>query len=282
MRLKKIIKKNKPLFKVLSAMKNYSSIKYARYYDTFFSSIVEGTIVVRLKNIEGEYEIDARSDILKRILIGKEYEPEISDLILKKINPNKDAINIGANIGLYSNLLAQSINLNNKVLAIEPTPNAFKILKNNIIRNNNEDRIITFNGIATDKEGDYQINIIQGKEEYSSMGELVHTSIKHKKATSVQVKGNTIDNLIKQHRIKPGIMVIDVEGAELSVLKGAVKTLKEFRPIIISELDDKLLTEQNSNSKEIIKFLESFNYQVMDIEGGTPDFPFEGNIIAEA
>ncbi len=281
MKLKKIIKKNKPLFRILSAIKNYGSNKQARYYDNFFSNIVEGSMVVTLENISGEYEIDSRSDILKRILIGKEYEPEVSDLILKNINPNKDAINIGANIGLYSNLLAQKLNFNNKVLAIEPTPGAFKMLKNNVLRNNNENKIITFNGIATDKEGDYEINTVRGKEEYSSVGQLVHTSIKNEKAINIKVKGNTIDNLVELHKMNPGLIVIDVEGAELNVLKGAIETIKEFHPIIISELDDKLLLEQNSNSKEVIEFLETLNYKVMDIEGGTPDLPFEGNIIAK-
>lgn len=280
MNLKNIIKKNKSLFRILSNIKNYKSIKQSKYYEDFFSNVLEGNVVVNLNNIPGNYEFDARSHILKRVLLEKEYEPKIVKLILENTNSSQDAINIGANIGLYSNLLAFNIDSNKKVLAIEPTPSAYKLLNNNIHRNSNVRKIITFNGIATDDEEEHEINIIEGKEEYSSLGNLVHTSVVNEKFIKEKVKGVTIDSLVNLHKIKPGIMVIDVEGAELNVLKGATETLRNYHPIIISELDDALLSEQNSSSKELIKFLKEFDYKIVDTESNFPDFPFCGNIIA--
>lgn len=285
MNLKGILKKNKllfPIYKILSYVKNYNLIKLERYYEKVFSNAVEGNIVVKLTNISGEYEIDVRSHILKRILLTKEYEPRIVDLILKNVNKNKDAINIGANVGLFSNLIANKININRKILAIEPTPNAFKMLENNISRNKNEDKVIAFNGIASDKEGEYQINIVQGMEEYSSIGRLVHSAVENNKFIKLEVKGDTIDNLVKKYKIEPSLIVIDVEGAEFNVLKGARETLKKFHPIIISELNDKLLAQQDSNSKQIINFLLELNYKIVDSESNNLDFPFEGNIIAKS
>ncbi len=278
----KLIKKNSLLFDILRDIKNYKLNKRAKYLENIFENVIGGSIVVKISNIPGEYEIDPRSHVLKQILLAKEkeYEPQIVELILKNIDPNKDAINIGANIGLYSNLLADNTSPESKVLAIEPTPRAFKMLKNNIKRNQNEKKVILFNGIAANKNGNYDINIIKGKEEYSSLGKLVHPSIKNTDFIIEQVNGLTIDSLVDKHNLKPGILVIDVEGAELNVLKGAIKTLRLYHPIIISEVYDELLLKQNADSRKLVKFLEDLNYTTLDINKGNVDFPFNGNIIA--
>ena len=283
-RIKKFLKKTKFTNALLLPFLNIRRIitnRQQTLWDTFFSNIIEGNLVVTLNNISGKFEMDVRSDILKRILISKVYEPEIVDLVSKNIDLSKDAINIGANIGLFTNLIANKINLNNKVLAIEPTPTAFKLLEANIERNGNSNKVLRYNGIATDKTGNYKINTIPGNEEYSSIGEMVHLSIKNKKHLSIEVKGETIDNLVVRNNLNPGIIVMDVEGAEFHVLIGAIETLKKHHPTIIMELDDNLLSKQNSDSKQVIKFLKDLKYNIIDSESNIPDFPFSGNIIAK-
>ena len=280
-KLKKVIKRNTLLFSFVNNIVNYRSIKLEKSYTSIISKMRGGNAIVKSNNIPGEYEIDIRSDILKRIVLTNEYEPDIVELIITNINPNKDVINIGANIGLYSNLAASKINGPRKVLAVEPTPNAFNLLKKNTLRNNNENKSILFEGAATDKDEDIEMNIILGKEEYSSIGKLVHDSVIKDKFIQVKVKGITLDSLVKRHEVEPGILIIDVEGAELKVLKGAVETLKKYNPVIISELDDALLFEQGSNSKEVIRFLEELNYTILDTLGHLPTSPFSGNIIAK-
>jgi len=280
-KFKKFIKGNKALcFFLVPLLRLTRSNQGAAIYDKLFSNVIGGSVKVSLKNIPGEFMVDARSHILKRILLTKEYEPEIVKQILGNINPHNDAINVGANIGLFTNLLANNINSNCKVLAIEPTPNAFKYLEENIESNGCSPRVVTFRGIAATKAGTYKLNIIAGNEEYSSIGVMVHPSTRNKKTLCVEVYGDTIDNLVLSFNLTPGIIVIDVEGAEFSVLKGSIETLSRFRPIIISEIDDALLQVQNSNSKQIFELLNEFGYIISDSKGDKIRFPFSGNIIA--
>ncbi|CAL2080245.1 putative Methyltransf_21 domain-containing protein [Tenacibaculum sp. 190524A05c] len=278
--IKKILKKSF-LYPLLSKIKNGKRLKLEANYNRILSNVVGGNIVVDVKNIPGNYEFDFRSDILRRILISKVYEPEIVDAILKNLPENADAINIGANVGLYTNLLAQNMK-NNKVLAIEPTKSAYNLLTRNIERNNNKENVITFKGIISDVKGNFTINTVVGKEEYSSIGNLVHTSINEEPYETEEISGITLDELTQEHKLNPKLLVIDVEGAEYKVLKGAKKTLEKSQPIIISELDDKLLVAQETDSKEIISFLEALNYEVKDVDGGKIQYPFTGNIIAKS
>lgn len=278
---KSIIKSNKFSYSIaISILKLFKNNKQTQYFTNIFSNVVNGSLVLTLKNIPGEHEIGVHSHLLKRILITKEYEPDITKLIKSNINSEKDAINIGANIGLFTNLIASKINKDHKVLAIEPTEGAYKLLASNIKRNENSSKVITFNGIASERSGNFVLNVIPGNEEYSSLGELISPSTKNLTSLKVEIKGETIDNLVNKYNINPGLLVIDVEGAEHSVLKGAINTIKKHKPIIISEIDDKFLIKQNSSSKQVIDFLEGMGYKVVDTNSNIIQYPFTGNIIA--
>ena len=254
--------------------------KILRFND-LFSNVIEGSLVVKLDSIPGRFEIDARSHLLQRILINNDYEPEIVDLIIENINSEKDAINVGANIGLFAVLLSSLINNNRKVLAIEPTPLAFKYLSNNIKMNNKMENIQVFNGICTNVSNEYTLNTILGKEEYSSLGESIHISNIKEEIIKIQVQGETVDNLVSKFDLLPGLLLIDVEGAEMKVLEGSTKLLKELKPTIISELDDALLSKQDTSSIKVITFLETLGYYVRSIDNAKIIFPFNGNIIAK-
>jgi FkbM family methyltransferase len=269
------------LFLPIIKLKRFYLLRSFKNFEKLFSNVVGGSMVVTMSNISGRYEIDSRSHILERILITKAYEPDIVNLISQKTPVNKDAINVGANIGLYSNLLAELINTDKKVLAIEPTPGAFKYLEANIKRNKNCNKIFTFNGIATDVPGLSKINIIEGKEEYSSVGVISHYAVEKEKCISVDIEGDTIDQLVEKFKLQPGIIVIDVEGSEYQVLKGAIETIRKFKPIIISELDDKLLKNLNTTTFQVVELLEMNGYTVTDVENNKLSFPFTGgNVIA--
>lgn len=269
------------IFLPLVKLRRIYSLHSFGNFDKVFSNVVGGSIVVRVSNLPGEYEIDSRSHILKEILIKKEYEPHIVNLISDSAPENLDAINIGANIGLYSNLLAELINSQRKVLSIEPTPGAFKYLEANIKRNGNCNKIITFNGIATDTPGLSRINVIEGKEEYSSVGDITHYAVQTHNYSSVDVEGESIDNLVAKFNLHPGIIVMDVEGYENQVLNGAQDTIRNYNPIIITELDDTMLKNNGSNACQVLELLETNGYTVSDGATGSINYPFtSGYIIA--
>lgn len=282
-RIKNCIKNNKlltnillPLIRTRSAYINRNKIGY----EYMFSNIKEGSLVVSVNNIPGRFEIDARSHILRTILLSKEYEHEVVNLVKKYIFPDRDIINAGANIGLFTCLTASLINSNQKVLSIEPVPNVFKYLKSNIKRNGHVDKIITYNGIAAEQPGTFKINFIEGKEEYSSIGKIVFPAVSNEKYKIIDVMGETIDRLVDLHNLNPGFLLVDVEGAEHSVLRGAKETLKKYKPIILSELVDDFLVEQKSNSNKVIMLLKDSGYKVTDISNKTISFPYTGTIIA--
>lgn len=241
-----------------------------------FCELLGDDPVISVKEFNGVFAIDARSDLFHRILINKSYEPKFVTYCLKYLDKNRDVIDVGANIGFYTILFAKTLN-NKKVLAIEPTKNALKRLHRNIELNHVMDQVDIFKGVASNHSGAVEIKTIKGKEEYSSLGKMKHPSISKESYITEEVIAITIDELVQQKSLDPGFIKVDVEGAEHLVFGGAQKVLENKRPIILSELCNYLLTGNGSSSKEVINLIEKNGYDVFDpvdlsSRPGTKDF----------
>ncbi len=145
-----------------------------RILDYFFKNVEAGSLVISIPAFQGSFEMDFRSNLLKRALVEKHFEPDIAQLVKKHVDPFKDVLDIGANVGFYTILFSKIISESNKVLAIEPAPLALEYLRRNIARNGCTQLVLVFEGIATDSKGTYLLNIIPGMEEFSSIGKIVH------------------------------------------------------------------------------------------------------------
>jgi FkbM family methyltransferase len=230
-------------------------------YDLLFNMVEAGSLIVKIPAFQGSFEMDFRSHLLKRVLMYKTFETDIVDLVKKHLDPQKDVLDIGANVGFYTVLFSKIINRNNKVLAIEPAPLALEYLRRNIERNGCTKSVLIFEGIATNVKGDSHINIIPGMEEYSSIGKIVLPCVAQKKSGPLGVKGNTVDNLVHDFGLRPGFIKIDVEGAEYLVLTGAVNTIQTYRPVIVFELVEELLSSCEAKPQMVLKLLQDWGYR---------------------
>ncbi len=204
-------------------------------YTQLFRMVESGSLVVRIPEIEGEFEIGATSHILQRVMVESRYEPELVNVIRRRIDPERDAIDVGANVGLLTVVMARLLSGSRKVLAVEPIPAILNRLRGNIARNGCANRVRVFEGVATRSTGDCLINYVPGKEEYSSLNRIVHPAVEHDERQQISVAGDTIDNLVAKFGLEPGLIKIDTEGAEEQVLAGAQATMRTHRPVIICE-----------------------------------------------
>lgn len=219
---------------------------------------------INVKEFEGVFAIGKNSHLLQRLLANGEYEPKQAACCRKFLDPHKDVIDVGANVGFYAVMFAKNIADNRRVLAIEPTETAYGKLLTNIDRNGVASRTLLFKGLASNKSGMSDIKAVPGKEEYSTMGELAHPSIADEHYVTQTVPMSTIDELVAQNSLEPGFMKVDVEGAEYLVFEGARKTLEQKRPIILSELSEALLKATGSSSMDVVRFIEASGYTVLD------------------
>ena len=233
-------------------------------FDRFIEKVKAGEITLQADHFKGTFTMGIQTGIVKRYLLYGEYEQKLTELVIDHVDKNRDVIDVGANIGLFTVLSAKLVSHNRKVLAIEPTENALYYLRKNISQNECGEKVLIFSGVAADNPGTFTINSVVGKEEYSSLGKLDHEDAAGLTSVQVEVLGETIDSLVKKDGLEPGFIKIDTEGAEYSVLSGAMQTIKKHRPVILSEVSDRLLKSQNSSSAALFHLLRTLNYTIYE------------------
>lgn len=219
--------------------------------------------VVHVKEFQGTFLVDRRSHVFARVASDGFYEPELAAACAAHLDANRDAIDVGANVGFYTNLMARRLSAR-RVLAIEPTANALAKLKSNLERNGTAGNTIVFEGIASERECVRRLNTVVGKEEYSSIGTLAHPSIRNERYETRDVQSTTIDALVRRYALDPGFIKIDVEGAEYEVLRGAEATLKTHRPVVLSELSASLLKHNGTSAAQVVEYMQGLGYRVLD------------------
>jgi FkbM family methyltransferase len=156
------------------------------------------------------------------------------DEILDQFNPKRGdtVVDVGAHIGLYSLIAAKRVGSSGKVVAIEPDPENFKILKKNILLNqlSNIEPLECAVYSAREKLKLFLPELDQGRT-------IFNTVMQDRAGTSsnfLEVEANTLDNILGSiYTTEVSWIKIDVEGAELEVLKGAVKTLSSNKNITL-------------------------------------------------
>jgi FkbM family methyltransferase len=139
-------------------------------------------------------------------------------------------IHIGANAGQERDLYA-AFGLH--VIWIEPIPEIFDALRNNISEFPKQS---AYNYLVADDDGkEYQLHIADNAGASSSILNLAkHTQmypeIRYKSA--ITVKGMTLKSILKAEQLdikRFDAIVLDTQGSELKILKGAVNLLSHFR-----------------------------------------------------
>ena len=248
--------------------------------DNYSATVRGGRIIVAPGNIDGSFIVDARSDLAQRVVVTGSYEPGVTE-ILSRLRIKEDGliVNIGANIGLMAVYLAKQFP-RSSVVAIEPNPDTFELLRQNVSHNDLTSSIECVSVCIGDQEGMVDLSIIEGKPEYSSVGGVVHSAVSNVVQRNVRVPITTLGNVVAERPIS--LLFIDVEGAEELVLRGAREILARDKPILYFECADSLLAKFGHSAASIETLLAEFGYSIRD--GLHPNerlrHPFDGEVLA--
>lgn len=220
--------------------------------------------VIHVAEFGGTFQLDARSHLFQRIVLEGTYEPEMAALCTQLVDPNRDAIDVGANAGFFSVLLAHNLN-GRRVLAIEPSDAMAARLRANLHRNGVAEQVELYEGAASDQSGLVELTGIEGKEEYGTIGTLAHPAVRSEASRQVRtVHARSLDSLIAEYDLSPGFVKVDVEGAEHLVFGGAREMLNTHRPIVLSEINDLLLRLNGSSARDLLHAFDTAQYRVLN------------------
>jgi FkbM family methyltransferase len=132
--------------------------------------------------------------------------------------PGTVALDVGANVGGYALLLGMWVRPGGRVYAFEPAPDAFSGLERHVRLNGLEGVVVPVQMAAagTTGTGRMEAEGSSGGNRLAREGQAVLTV--------------TLDEFCVREGIRPSLIKIDVEGAELEVLRGARETIRAAGP----------------------------------------------------
>lgn len=192
---------------------------------------------IALVNLESpleNHQMHINFKMQKAYLYGT-YEPELCEIFDEKIKQDFVCLDVGANIGYTSLLMAKLAGDGGKIIAFEPLPENYNVLKKNVALNTYQniicENLALSNNISTEK-------FIYRSENLTAGGSIVSEKPIGLANTyqEISVQTITLDRYVEKNNIdRIDFIKIDVEGAEGLVIEGMKKLLIEQNPIVLLE-----------------------------------------------
>jgi FkbM family methyltransferase len=203
----------------------------------------------------------------RSIFVTGGYEPNEFCLLAKVLRPGMTFVDVGANMGLYTLFAARRVGVSGCVLAIEPSSREMGTLKGNVAINalNN----VRVRQVAlSDRASEVELLVARTQNSgHNTLGAFgYNTPLDHREKTRTQ----SLDEIVQAEGIpKIDVIKVDIEGAELSALRGAVNTLRRDHPLLLLELADRLLRHQNATSADLLSLLAQLGYRMYGFDPST-------------
>jgi FkbM family methyltransferase len=185
---------------------------------------------------------------------GYVYEKELF-LVPQLLTTGATVFDIGANDGIYAWNLSRLVGPTGVVVSVEPGRRAFQALKR-LVREEGLNSVRLHRAAVGESSGKANLYV----PDYTKTAQIDCNG--HIEGPRETVEMLTVDELARRHKISSlALLKADVEGAELLVLLGAQRTLKEFTPHLILELADVHLVKFQTTGDEILRHLWALGYQ---------------------
>ncbi|SUW00314.1 FkbM family methyltransferase [Brachyspira pilosicoli] len=177
---------------------------------------------------------------------------------------NKTVIDIGANLGIVSIVLAKK-NPGIKIYAFEPLRENYENLLKNIELNGIDKNIITVENKAVTKDGrNINMSINLNNKGGSSISDVISVNSSMSKE-NCGIESITLEEIVKKYKIdKIDLLKIDCEGSEYEILYNTKEDILKNIDYLVGEFhENKDLTDEYDIDK-LCEYLEKYikNYDV--------------------
>lgn len=192
------------------------------------------------------------------------YEPSFYQAFVRAIEPGMTVLDIGAHIGIFTLGAAKRVGQIGRVYAFEPAPETAAILTRHAALNGWQDRVQVIPAVVSDVDGIVPF-YVYGLSMAASMSRKNVEALNPENpehALKVEIPLLSLDQFCHQNDIKPQVLKIDVEGAELLVLRGAKTLLSKERLSIWCEVHPRQMQNCGSSLVEFEAYLHSVGYRL--------------------
>jgi len=198
----------------------------------------------------GKVFLHHREDIGLVVLLSGGFELAETASAVELARSGTTAIDVGANVGMFTVPLALAVGAEGRVLAIEPSPESTQRLEQNV-RLNELDNVIVRQVAVSDQPGELLLRLGDDPAFHSTTAVAESRGVDE----GVVVRAETLDGLwMSAGEPEVSFVKIDTEGGELDVLRGATRLMSEQRPSLLVE------AKGAERERELDALLEPWSY----------------------
>lgn len=208
------------------------------------------------------YRLDLSEIIDANIYYRGVHEPRSTATVKRMVRPTAIALDIGANCGYYTLMLAKLVGNDGIVVAFEPTQWALGRLHENINLNG-------FSNIVVEKIAlsDTSENRLISSDEmaFRASWTLDRRSSHH---GTERVTFERLDDYLKRSGLaRVDFMKIDVDGYELRVIRGAKAVIEQFKPSLLIEIGKYTMRDIGDDPEHLTSLLWDLGYMFKSDDG---------------
>ena len=191
---------------------------------------------------------NAVKSIVKKVFpvtLNQRYDKQTKRIMQIVLEDESTFIDVGSHKGEVLEL-ALKISKKGKHFAFEPIPYLFHKLND---KYGTKCEVLNYGLSDQKKQSSFQH--VTTNPAYSGIKKRTYP--KEEQVETIQIQLDTLDNQLKQHD-RVDMIKIDVEGAELEVLRGAKKIIEKFHPIIVFEHGLGASDHYNTSPEDILNF----------------------------
>lgn len=239
---------------------------FIRGRDFFFRNFVKGKTLSQAFSEMAEFSrtrhgfemsLSKNEYLSDWIRLYGDYDKHTRTLLLHYFRPNTIFLDVGANLGYFSLVIAQSFGSAAKVIAFEPNPRIREHFSHSVERNQFDSQIKILPFALGDTPGKAHLNFSNYNAGEATLGFLENA------VGMIDVEVQRGDDLFKTGEISEAISLIkiDVEGYELQALIGLSGILMRDKPVLLLECIDEHLIRAGTSLADLLAFLEAHSYR---------------------
>jgi FkbM family methyltransferase len=213
----------------------------------------------------GVWFLVGRSEVDEALLNGGFESAEIL-FVRRYLKPGMTVVDIGAHHGLYTLLASKHVGPQGSIVAFEPSPRERKLLQRNLRLNSCSNVRLESYALGSSRS-QTDLYVVEGREDGCNS---LRPPAVDSKANPIRVEVVPFDEAAGQLGVSTvDFIKLDVEGAELDVLRGASQLLHAGqRPVLLVEVYDIRTRPWGYRAREIVRFLDRLGYRWFQLVDG--------------
>ncbi len=238
----------------------FGNFYFVRKINATFLKYVTPNLII----IKGHKMFLDPSDSLRLSIYGN-HETNEKEIYKKYIKKGDVVLDVGANIGYDTLILAKLVGKNGRVFAFEPGPINFQLLEKNIKINEYNNVTLVNKAVSKDNKS-IKLYLNETNGTGHKIDDISNLGVKLNRK-SIDIESIKLDDFLKNKKIKKiDFVKIDVEGSESEVIKGMNNIFKNNKSLkMILEFTPGALKNYGKDPKKYLKEFISKGFKLYEI-----------------